>query len=168
MQLEKNQPLNYRKMNIYSFEIKDISGKSFDWETVKGKKIMVVNVASKCGLTPQYVQLEELYQKYENQGFTILGFPANNFGAQEPGTNDEIANFCEVNYGVSFPMMSKISVLGEDQHPLYKWLTEETSESVSWNFQKFLVDENGDVVESIPPAVLPYDDAILSWIASKR
>lgn len=168
MHLEKNQPLNYRKMNIYSFEIKDISGKSFDWETVKGKKIMVVNVASKCGLTPQYVQLEELYQSFQNQGFTILGFPANNFGAQEPGTNDEIANFCEVNYGVSFPMMSKISVLGEDQHPLYKWLTEETNESVSWNFQKFLVDENGDVVESIPPAVLPNDDMILSWIATKR
>lgn len=168
MQSEKNQPLNYRKMNIYSFEIKDISGKSFDWETAKGKKIMVVNVASKCGLTPQYVQLEELYQNFQNQGFTILGFPANNFGAQEPGTNDEIATFCEANYGVSFPMMAKISVLGDDQHPLYKWLTEETSESVSWNFQKFLVDENGDVVESIPPAVLPNDDAILSWIASKR
>ena len=155
-------------MNIYSFEIHDISGKSFDWETVKGKKIMVVNVASKCGLTPQYVELEELYQKYQNQGFTILGFPANNFGAQEPGTNNEIAAFCEANYGVSFQMMSKISVLGADQHPLYKWLTDETSESVSWNFQKFLVDENGDVVESIPPAVLPNDEAILNWIETKR
>jgi glutathione peroxidase len=155
-------------MNIYSFEIFDISGKSFDWETVKGKKIMVVNVASKCGLTPQYVELEELYQKYQNQGFTILGFPANNFGAQEPGTNNEIAAFCEANYGVSFQMMSKISVLGADQHPLYKWLTEETSESVSWNFQKFLVDENGDVVESIPPAVLPNDEAILNWIETKH
>ncbi len=155
-------------MNIYSFEIFDISGKSFDWETVKGKKIMVVNVASKCGLTPQYVELEELYQKYQNQGFTILGFPANNFGAQEPGTNNEIAAFCEANYGVSFQMMSKISVLGADQHPLYKWLTDETSESVSWNFQKFLVDENGDVVESIPPAVLPNDEAILNWIETKR
>ena len=155
-------------MNIYSFEIFDISGKSFDWETVKGKKIMVVNVASKCGLTPQYSQLEELYQKYQNQGFTILGFPANNFGAQEPGTNNEIAAFCEANYGVSFQMMSKISALGADQHPLYKWLTDETSESVSWNFQKFLVDENGDVVESIPPAVLPNDEAILNWIETKR
>ncbi len=155
-------------MNIYSFEIFDISGKSFDWETVKGKKIMVVNVASKCGLTPQYVELEELYQKYQNQGFTILGFPANNFGAQEPGTNNEIAAFCEANYGVSFQMMSKISVLGADQHPLYKWLTDETSESVSWNFQKFLVDENGDVVESIPPTVLPNDEAILNWIETKR
>ena len=155
-------------MNIYSFEIFDISGKSFDWETVKGKKIMVVNVASKCGLTPQYVELEELYQKYQNQGFTILGFPANNFGAQEPGTNNEIAAFCEANYGVSFQMMSKISVLGADQHPLYKWLTDETNESVSWNFQKFLVDENGDVVESIPPAVLPNDEAILNWIETKR
>lgn len=155
-------------MNIYSFEIHDISGKSFDWETVKGKKIMVVNVASKCGLTPQYVQLEELYQKYKNQGFTILGFPANNFGAQEPGSNDEIATFCEVNFGVSFPMMSKISVLGNDQHPLYTWLTEETNESVSWNFQKFLVDENGDVVESIPPTVLPNDESIVRWIETKH
>ncbi len=155
-------------MNIYSFEIFDISGKSFDWETVKGKKIMVVNVASKCGLTPQYSQLEELYQKYQNQGFTILGFPANNFGAQEPGTNNEIAAFCEANYGVSFQMMSKISVLGADQHPLYKWLTDETNESVSWNFQKFLVDENGDVVESISPNVLPNDEAILHWIETKR
>ncbi len=155
-------------MNIYSFEILDISGKSFDWETVKGKKIMVVNVASKCGLTPQYVQLEELYQKYKNQGFTILGFPANNFGAQEPGSNDEISAFCELNYGVSFPMMSKISVLGNDQHPLYKWLTEETSESVSWNFQKFLVDENGDIVESIPPTVLPNDESIVRWIETKH
>jgi glutathione peroxidase len=155
-------------MNIYSFEIFDISGKSFDWETVKGKKIMVVNVASKCGLTPQYVELEELFQKYQNQGFTILGFPANNFGAQEPGTNNEITAFCEANYGVSFQMMSKISVLGADQHPLYKWLTDETSESVSWNFQKFLVDENGDVVESIPPNVLPNDEAILHWIETKR
>jgi len=155
-------------MNIFSFEILDIAGKSFDWETVKGKKIMVVNVASKCGLTPQYVELEELFQKYQNQGFTILGFPANNFGAQEPGTNDEIASFCEANYGVSFQMMSKISVLGADQHPLYKWLTEETNESVSWNFQKFLVDENGDVMESIPPNVLPNDEAILNWIETKR
>jgi glutathione peroxidase len=155
-------------MNIYSFEIFDISGKSFDWETVKGKKIMAVNVASKCGLTPQYSQLEELYQKYQNQGFTILGFPANNFGAQEPGTNNEIAAFCEANYGVSFQMMSKISVLGADQHPLYKWLTDETNESVSWNFQKFLVDENGDVVESISPNVLPNDEAILQWIETKR
>jgi glutathione peroxidase len=155
-------------MNIYSFEILDISGRAFDWETVKGKKIMVVNVASKCGLTPQYVQLEELYQNYQDQGFTILGFPANNFGAQEPGTNDEIASFCEVNYGVSFPMMSKMSVLGNDQHPLYKWLTEETNESVSWNFQKFLIDENGDVVESISPTILPNDEAILSWIETKR
>ncbi len=155
-------------MNIYSFEILDISGKSFDWSTVKGTKIMVVNVASKCGLTPQYVQLEELYQKYKNQGFTILGFPANNFGAQEPGSNDEIATFCELNFGVSFPMMSKISVLGNDQHTLYKWLTEETSESVSWNFQKFLVDENGDVVESIPPTVLPNDESIVRWIETKH
>ncbi len=155
-------------MNIYSFEILDISGKSFDWETVKGKKIMVVNVASKCGLTPQYVQLEELYQKYQNLGFTILGFPANNFGAQEPGSNDEIATFCELNFGVSFPLMSKISVLGNDQHPLYKWLTQETSESVSWNFQKFLVDENGDVVESIPPTVLPNDESIVRWIETKH
>lgn len=155
-------------MNIYSFEILDISGNRFDWETIKGKKIMVVNVASKCGLTPQYQQLEKLYQEQQSNGFTILGFPANNFGAQDPGTNDEIAAFCEINYHVSFPMMSKISVLGDDQHPLYKWLTEETNESVAWNFQKFLVDENGDVVECIPPSVLPNDESITRWIETKH
>ena len=164
MHLEQNQQLNYRKMNIYSFEIQDISGNSFDWETVKGKKIMVVNVASKCGLTPQYAQLENLFERYKKEGLVILGFPANNFGAQEPGTNEEIAAFCESNYGVTFPMMSKISVMGQDQHPLYKWLTEETHEAVTWNFQKFLVDEFGDVVESIAPSVLPDDAHIVEWI----
>lgn len=155
-------------MDIYSFEIKDIAGKPFSWEDVRGKKLMIVNTASECGLTPQYEQLERLYEKYRNSNFMIIGFPANNFGAQEPGSNDEIAQFCKKNYGVTFPMMSKISVMGEDQHPLYKWLTEETNEPVTWNFQKFLVNENGEVIESIDPRVLPDDPEIIRWIESNR
>lgn len=154
-------------MSIYNFEVLDIHGKPFDWETVKGKKMMIVNTASKCGLTPQYELLEALYQQYKNHNFTIIGFPANNFGAQEPGSNEDIVSFCTVNYGVSFPMMSKISVMGEDQHPLYHYLTNETHESVTWNFQKFLINEHGEVMESIDPQVLPNDPEIIRWIEAK-
>lgn len=153
-------------MSIYSFEIQDIAGESFDWQDVKGKKLMIVNTASECGLTPQYEQLEKLYEKYKDSNFAVIGFPSNDFGAQEPGSNEEIAQFCEKNYGVSFPMMSKISVTGAGQHPLYKYLTEETSEQVTWNFQKFLVNEDGEVVESIDPRVLPDDPEIIRWIES--
>ena len=153
-------------MSIYSFEVQDITGESLNWEDFKGKKLMIVNTASECGLTPQYEQLEKLYEKYKDSNFSVIGFPANNFGAQEPGSDEQIASFCEKNYGVTFPMMSKISVMGEDQHPLYKWLTSETSESVTWNFQKFLVNEDGDVVESIDPRVLPDDPEIVKWIES--
>lgn len=155
-------------MNIYSFEVQDITGESFNWDKVKGKKLMVVNTASECGLTPQYVQLEELYEKYKDSNFAVIGFPANNFGAQEPGSNEEIAQFCDKNYGVTFPMMSKISVMGNDQHPLYKWLTDETDEPVTWNFQKFLVNEDGDVIESIDPRVLPNDPEVIKWIESDQ
>ena len=159
-------------MNIYSFEILDISGRAFDWETVKGKKIMVVNVASKCGLTPQYVQLEELYQNYQDQGFTILGFPANNFGAQEPGSNAQIASFCQKNYGVTFPMMAKISVKGNDMHPVYQFLTQKAKNgledsSVQWNFQKYLINSNGELEKVIAPSTLPTDAEIINWIEGK-
>ena len=154
-------------MNIYSFEIFDISGKSFDWETVKGKKIMVVNVASKCGLTPQYSQLEELYQKYQNQGFTILGFPANNFGGQEPGSNSEIKDFCKKNYGVTFLMAAKISVKGDDTAPIYKWLCNKSENGVldaeiKWNFNKFLLDENGKLLAKFDSNVTPLSEALTS------
>ena len=151
-------------MDVYSFEVKTIGGELFDWETVRGKKIMLVNTASACGLTPQYTSLEALYQKYKDQNFTIIGFPCNDFGAQEPGSNESIAEFCSVNYGVTFPMMAKISVQGPEQHPLYQWLIQETNEPVTWNFQKFLINESGEVVESIDPRISPEDESILAWI----
>lgn len=155
--------------SFYDFTVKDIDGKSFDLAELKGKKVMVVNVASKCGLTPQYEQLQELYKEYGGDNFIIIGFPANNFLGQEPGTNSEIKTFCSVNYGVTFPIMSKISVKGEDMHPLYKWLTTkdlnnfEDSE-VKWNFQKYLINTDGTIAKVIAPKTKPYDQEIIDWI----
>jgi len=159
------------RKSIHSFKVTDIEGKTFDFSSLKGKKIMVVNTASKCGLTPQYEQLEAVYSKYKVQGFVIVGFPANNFMSQEPGSDKEIASFCVKNYGVNFPMMSKISVKGKDMHPLYKFLTEKSQNglednSVKWNFQKYLLDENGYLIRVIPPTTLPDDPSIISWIKS--
>jgi glutathione peroxidase len=130
---------------------------------------MVVNVASQCGLTPQYEQLQKLYETYEKSNFVIIGFPANNFGKQEPGTNEEIKEFCTSKYGVTFPMMGKISVKGEDIAPLYQWLTMKMENGkedapISWNFQKFLIDENGNWIKVIDPRTSPMDEAIISWI----
>lgn len=122
------------KENLYQFKVEDIAGEEFDFSTLKGKKIMIVNTASKCGLTPQYKELQALYEKYKEQNFVIIGFPANNFGAQEPGTNTEIVAFCERNYGVSFPMMSKISVKGKDMHPLYQFLTQKEKNGLEDGF----------------------------------
>ena len=160
------------KDGFYEFTVETISGEPFKLESLKGKKVMVVNTASKCGLTPQYEGLEELYQKYKDQNFVIIGFPANNFMKQEPGTNEEIAAFCKLNYGVTFPMMAKISVKGSDMHPLYKWLTEQElngvlSTNVKWNFQKFLIDEEGHLVKSIAPKTKPLNEEITSWIEGK-
>jgi len=151
-------------MTLSSFDIQDIQGNPVDWEVFQGKKIMLVNTASECGLTPQYEQLEALYQRFKDANFTIIAFPSNDFGAQEPGTNEQIAAFCKKNYGVSFPLMDKISVTGPEQHPLYQWLCAETHEAVTWNFQKFLINESGEVVESIDPRVLPDDPEIIRWI----
>ena len=144
------------KKTIYDFKVVSIDGQPFDLANLKGKKILVVNVASRCGYTPQYAQLEELYKKYSDKNFIIIGFPANNFMGQEPGTNEDIKSFCQKNYGVTFPMMSKISVKGDDIHPLYKWLTSKDlngfqDSQVKWNFQKYLVDEKGNLVEVIEP-----------------
>src|SRR5699024_725381 len=138
------------KQSIYQFTVKDIEGNDFNFADLKGKKILVVNTASECGYTGQYENLEKLYQEYKDQDFVIVGFPANNFGGQEPGSNKTIASFCKANYGVSFPMMSKISVKGEDEHPLYQFLTQkskngEMDSEVKWNFQKYLIDEEGHV-----------------------
>lgn len=156
---------------IYSFKVNDLSGKTFDFSSLKGKKIMVVNTASKCGLTPQYKDLEALYKKYKSQGLVIVGFPANNFASQEPGTNAEISQFCELNYGVTFPMMSKISVKGTDMHPIYQFLTQKAKNGykdseVEWNFQKYLIDEKGHLVKVVAPQTLPTDAEILNWIQS--
>ena len=155
--------------NFYDFTVQTIDGKSVSLSEYKGKKVLVVNVASKCGLTPQYKQLQELYDKYGKENFVILGFPANNFGQQEPGTNEEIQEFCSLNYGVTFPMMAKISVKGDDIDPLYSWLTQKAGNGkqdaeVTWNFQKFLVDENGNWVGSYEPKTLPNAKEITDWI----
>jgi glutathione peroxidase len=157
------------KQTIYQFKVEDLSGKTFDFSSLKGKKILVVNTASKCGLTPQYKDLEKIYREYKDKGFVIVGFPANNFGHQEPGTNAEIESFCEMNYGVTFPMMSKISVKGSDMHPIYQFLTQKAKNGVQdsdveWNFQKYLINENGELEKVILPQVLPTDDAIVNWI----
>jgi glutathione peroxidase len=159
----------FSQKSFYDFKVKDIDGKDFDLSSLKGKKVLVVNTASKCGLTPQYKQLEEVFEKFGGEKFTIIGFPANNFMKQEPGTDSEIAEFCEKNYGVKFQMMSKISVKGDDIHPLYKWLTTKAENGVmdsevSWNFQKYLIDENGKLVDMVSPKVKPDDEKILSWI----
>ena len=155
--------------NFHSFKTQTIDGKDFDLASLKGKKVLVVNTASKCGLTPQYKELEALYKQYKDKNFVIIGFPANNFLSQEPGSNEEIAEFCELNYGVTFPMMSKISVKGKDQDPIYKWLTSKTENGkidaeVSWNFQKFMIDENGELVDYASPREKPLSDKIVSWI----
>ena len=158
--------------NIYQFKVTDINGNPFDFAGLKGKKILVVNTASECGLTPQYKDLQAIYNKYQDKNFVIVGFPANNFGAQEPGNNSEIATFCERNYGVSFPMMAKISVKGEDMDPVYQFLTQKSKNGlqdsqVEWNFQKYLIDEQGYLVKVISPRTLPTDPEIISWIEKK-
>jgi len=157
------------KQSIHQFKVTDLYGEPFDFSTLKGKKIMVVNTASKCGLTPQYKQLQEIYETYKDSNFVIVGFPANNFMSQEPGENEEIASFCEKNYGVTFPMMSKISVKGDDMHEVYQFLTQEAKNgvedsNVSWNFQKYLLDENGYLVKVISPRTLPNNEEIIQWI----
>jgi len=162
---------NSMEKSLYDFKVKDIYGEEFDFRNLKGKKIMIVNTASKCGLTSQYKGLENLYSRYKNMNFVIIGFPANNFLWQEPGSNEKIANFCKENYGVSFPMMSKISVRGSSMHPLYKFLTDKSkngviSSSVSWNFQKYLINEDGSIYKVISPRTNPEDPKIIDWITS--
>ena len=157
----------FAQTSFYDFKVKDIEGNDFDLAKLKGKKVLVVNTASKCGLTPQYKQLQSLYEQFGGEKFVIIGFPANNFMKQEPGTNEEIAEFCEKNYGVTFPMMEKISVKGDDMHPLYHWLTEKSKNGVldseiGWNFQKYLIDEKGHLVKMVEPKTKPDDEKIVS------
>ncbi len=157
------------EQSIYQFKVKDIDGNEFDFSTLKGKKLMIVNTASKCGNTPQYEDLQKLYDTYKNQNFVIIGFPSNNFLSQEPGSDQEIAQFCKENYGVTFPMMSKISVKGKDMHEIYQFLTQKSKNGfedskVKWNFQKYLIDENGFVVGIVSSKTLPNNEKVISWI----
>ena len=157
--------------SIYQFKVEDLSGETFDFSKLKGKKVLIVNTASKCGYTPQYEQLEAIYKEYKDKGFVIVGFPANNFASQEPGTNAEIATFCQLNYGVTFPMMSKISVKGSDMHKVYQFLTQQSKNGlqdseVQWNFQKYLLNEKGELVKVISPRTLPTDPEVVNWIKS--
>lgn len=154
---------------IYQFKVEDLAGEEFDFSMLKGKKIMVVNTASECGFTPQYENLQKLYNTYKDDNFVIIGFPANNFNSQEPGTNEEIAEFCKKNYGVTFPMMGKISVKGDDTHDVYQFLTQKVrngyeDSEVGWNFQKYLIDENGRLVRVVDSKTLPDDESIVNWI----
>jgi glutathione peroxidase len=157
------------KQSIHQFKVKDLSGNTFDFATLKGKKILVVNTASKCGYTRQYEQLETIYKKYKDDNLVIVGFPANNFGSQEPGTNAEIATFCKANYGVTFPMMSKISVKGSDMDEVYAFLTQKKlngvlDSKVNWNFQKYLLNEKGELEQMYLSSVEPTDAKIVNWI----
>jgi glutathione peroxidase len=141
--------------SVHEFSLPSIDGVPAPLSAYKGKVILIVNVASQCGYTPQYAGLEKLYEKYKERGFAILGFPANNFGAQEPGSNQEIKTFCSRNYNVTFPMYSKISVKGDDQAPLYKYLTGAAGGEIQWNFTKILVGGDGKVVQRFEPNVTP-------------
>lgn len=156
---------------FYDFKVRTLEGKEFDFSSLKGKKVMVVNTASNCGFTPQYKELEELYERYKDE-LVIVGFPANNFGNQEPGTASQIREFCSNNYRITFPLMEKISVKGNDMAPLYKWLTSRNENGVmdsevKWNFQKYLIDENGKLVDVLYSKENPLSDKVLTWLSSK-
>lgn len=154
--------------SIYDFTLPSIDGKPLPLANFKGKVVLVVNVASRCGFTPQYTALEATYEKYKDQGFVILGFPANNFGFQEPGTNQEIKTFCQSKYSVTFPMYGKVSVKGDDQTPLYQYLTTSANPAftgeIKWNFTKFLVDRNGNVVQRFEPDVTPDSPEVIAAV----
>jgi len=154
--------------SFYDFTVESIDGQQYSMADLKGKKVMIVNTASKCGHTPQYKDLELLNKAYR-QKLVIIGFPANNFMDQEPLNNKEIKEFCKSKYGVTFPMMAKISVKGDDMHPLYRWLTSKSANGVldsevSWNFQKYIIDENGKLVGFFKPAVKPLSDEVINWV----
>jgi glutathione peroxidase len=151
-------------MSIYDFKVPGLDGKEIDLASLKGKKVLIVNTASKCGYTPQYAELEQLHKTYKDK-LVVIGFPANNFGQQEPGSNDEIEEFCQKNYGVTFLMTEKVSVKGDDIHPLFKYLTEEgkklgVEDPIKWNFTKFLIDEKGNVIAVFPSKVKPMSEEI--------
>ncbi|MEO6882962.1 MAG: glutathione peroxidase [Bacteroidia bacterium] len=154
---------------FHDFKVLDNKGKEINLAIYKGKKVLVVNTASECGYTPQYAPMQQLHEKYKDKNLAVIAFPSNDFGAQEPGTNDQIATFCQKNYGVTFPVMSKIIVKGKDAHPLYHWLTEKCQNGlmdseVKWNFQKYLIDENGKLVDMAPHNEDPLSERIVNWV----
>lgn len=156
---------------FYDFKVKTLEGKDFDFASLKGKKVMIVNTASKCGYTPQYEDLQTLYEQF-GQKLVIIGFPANNFMNQEPGTAEEIREFCNSKYEVTFPLMEKISVKGKDMHPLYQWLTSKDKNgvmdsSVKWNFQKYLIDENGKLIDVLYSKEKPGSEKVITWLTTK-
>lgn len=165
-----SQNINQENLkSLYDFKAELINGDTLDFSVFKGKKVMIVNTASACGLTPQYKGLESIYQEYKDLGFEIVAFPANNFAQQESGSNEEIQTFCSNNYQISFTLMSKIDVKGENIHPIYKWLTTKElngkmSSSVKWNFQKYLIDENGHLNTYYYPYTSPTSQKIRNWI----
>ena len=155
--------------SIHQFKVADIYGDIFDFSKLKGKKVMIVNTASKCGLTFQYEALQKLYSQYKDLNFIVIGFPSNDFLWQEPGSNDEIIDFCEENYGVTFPMMSKVTVKGSKKHPIYQFLTQKSKNNfkdsrVTWNFQKYLINKDGRIEKIISPRTRPDSEEIVSWI----
>jgi len=155
-------------MSIYDFSVPALDGGKIDFSKYKGKKVLIVNTASQCGYTPQYEDLQKLYDTYKDK-LVIVGFPANNFGGQEPGSNTEIKEFCKKNYGVTFPMAEKVSVVGDDIHPLFKYLTDEAakigiSKPIAWNFTKFLLDENGKLITVFPSKVKPMSEEITHYL----
>ena len=157
--------------NFHDFTVKNIEGKDYDLSQLKGKKVLVINTASACGLTPQFEQMQELYEEFGGDDFELIGFPSDNFAGQEPLDNDGVADFCQKNYGVTFPMMAKVNVKGDDAIPLYEWLISEEIRingnkdfQPEWNFHKFLIDEDGNYVEQIGPGTLPTDEKIIQWL----
>ena len=163
---------NVIKTTIYQFKAKTIDGELLDFAALKGKKILIVNTASKCGFTPQYKDLELLYEKYKDKNFVIIGFPCNQFGNQEPGSSSDIKSFCTKNYGVTFTMMEKVDVKGDNISDIYKWLTNKNqngveSSSVKWNFQKYMIDENGFLVDHVNSLKSPNCSKIIDWIENK-
>ena len=166
-------PAMSQNKNLYDFVVDDINGKPFSFVTLKGKKVLVVNTASQCGYTSQYAGLEELYQKFKDSGFEIVAFPSNDFGGQEPGDESEIASFCERNFGVTFPLMKKVGVRGNDAHEFYKWISNKelngkSNIDITWNFQKLLFDEEGKFLRSISPATEPMSVEIIHWITQPQ
>lgn len=162
----------FTNKSLHDFKCKTLDDKDFSFSTLKGKKIMIVNTASECGYTPQYKDLQALYEKYKDKNFTIIGFPCNDFGGQEPGSAGEIQSFCSKNYGVTFPLMEKVVVKGDNKCEIYKWLTSKAENGVedskvNWNFNKYLIDENGKYVKHLGSGVNPLDKEVIEWIEKK-